>query len=432
MEKAEAIEMLRRGKEGVEEWNRLHAAGNTCDNLSNEDLAGFQLSDVDLSKVDLTHANLSQAILERANLTGATLEKATLQKTNLSSAKLGEANLTTASIAEANLKETDLKGANLSHTNFQDAILHKAILSDSDLTSAQLSTADLTDAQLQRANLTKAHLNQAILANAQLQGANLTEANLQECCATEARFERVVARRARFDRADLSGAVLDKSDIRGAEFNSANLSRASLRDVNANSRTTFAQMESVEKCVIDRHVLDDLGYELGKLTRGDLRSMKIVDDLATLRSYFTGIWLWLHVWSVLLFFFPYVWFLAQQWLSARFHSPVDPAKSMTILEALARFIWHGGKNWRTGGWWPSWNFVNFLVYAWYNAIRITLMLKTKKLETQQEVTGLPVLFSLESDKVARRCLAQMKWLVWAALAAVLFNAIHFLQMRVPR
>ena len=65
---------------------------------------------------------------------------------------------------------------------------------------------------------------------------------------------------------------------------------------------------------------------------------------------------------------------------------------MTLFEALCRYIVRGGENWMST-WHPNWiPFLTFLLVATYNFARMALLWKTKRLETQEVVTNLPVRF----------------------------------------
>ena len=128
--------------------------------------------------------------------------------------------------------------------------------------------------------------------------------------------------------------------------------------------------------------------------------------------------------SMAAFVFPYAWFLAQHWMIARFG---DEPGTVFLGVALLEFIW-------TGGDWPYGGFAPFPValfcYAlMYNVIRGVLLWKTKTLEIQQEVTGLPPVFSL-TGWWWRLHLA-VKFGLYGNLAIVALHTMHFLSRRIP-
>ena len=102
-----------------------------------------------------------------------------------------------------------------------------------------------------------------------------------------------------------------------------------------------------------------------------------------------------------------------------------------MLEALARYIWSGGENWQSTA---SLNFVafsTFVLYLTYNVARGCLLWKTKKLETQQLVSGLPVSFSLDKHWWWKTLFRITRWGFWIAIALATYHLLHFLTMEVP-
>jgi hypothetical protein len=139
----EALELLKGGEEGVNEWNRLRKAGEEIPSFVRANLSEADLSKANLGRADLGRASLSGANLSRANLSGADLSEADLSKANLGRADLGRASLGRASLSGANLS-----GANLSRANLSGANLSRADLSGANLSRVNLSLADLSGAPL--------------------------------------------------------------------------------------------------------------------------------------------------------------------------------------------------------------------------------------------------------------------------------------------
>ena len=130
------------------------------------------------------------------------------------------------------------------------------------------------------------------------------------------------------------------------------------------------------------------------MTEGQLMDLTLTDDVSTLRRDFGGIWGLIHVITLIVFFFPYVWFLVERLIRVNFMSPNED--TVTLLEALLRFILRGGRDWQES-WEPSLSFYAFVFVLLYNVARSVLLWKTKKLETDEEVKGYPVRFSF-SDR----------------------------------
>jgi uncharacterized protein YjbI with pentapeptide repeats len=145
MDRNEALDLLRTGRDGVIKWNQRRREGDAVPDLS---LAP-------LRQVDLLGADLSGTNLAGADLSG----------TALSQAKLRDSNLQRANLREADLRGADIRRANLDHA---------------DLVEADLSVADLSEAHLIGANLAKARLITTDLRGANLSGASLKAATLVE------------------------------------------------------------------------------------------------------------------------------------------------------------------------------------------------------------------------------------------------------------
>lgn len=234
-----------------------------------------------------------------------------------------------------------------------------------------------------------------------------------------------------FRGASLKGCEFDRTNLRGATFDGASLNGVEFIAVEVDSKTKFNDLQNVERVKIDRFTLHCL-QNFGGLSEGNRMRMTIVDDAALLRSQFGGMWGMLHLAAVLIFLFPYTWFVVRQWTMVRAFGDADPDKSMTLLSAIFGFIVTGGGNWK-GPWTIAWmSLLCFVLFTCFNLGRLALLWKTKKLETTEELTGLPVEFSLDDDEhwwgvLYHVCNAGF----WVLLAATAYNTYHFLMMRVP-
>ena len=82
--------------------------------------------------------------------------------------------------------------------------------------------------------------------------------------------------------------------------------------------------------------------------------MNIQDDALTLRSAFSGFYRVIHFLAVVAFAAPYAVFLARQYLQSEAPGSVMVGDDWTtILEALARFVYHGSENWATASGWST-------------------------------------------------------------------------------
>lgn len=198
-------------------------------------------------------------------------------------------------------------------------------------------------------------------------------------------------------------------------------------NVKVDRGTKFSSVKKVSGCQIDRFTLECLGEEYGGLTRGQRMQMKIIDDVVTLRSQYSGFWQWIHVCALLAFAAPYLWFLAQQWSEIRFNPPAS--EGLRLWEAFARYVVNGGVGWREG-WSPSWVLGLFTFSLLYNVLRGALLWKTKTLEMEELARGLPVKFSL----------MESWWGFWLKAAGigfgfnvlvVILHTAHFMWEKIP-
>ena len=271
-------------------------------------------------------------------------------------------------------------------------------------------------------------------------------------------FHKSLASQADFAKASAHGMVFDQAVLPGANFTDAGLIEASFVGADLDYRTTFAGAV-VGYAKIDRYALESM-ENYGGLTVGARMEMDIQDDVATLRSEYSGFLGWLHLLALVGFVFPYAWFVFVQWGRAEF---ISTDTSIAMWEALARFIYNGGQNWQSG-WSYHPSFLLFCAALAYNLLRAILLKKTKDLEMQQVTSGLPARFSLthnlwglgdpeiaevqtgeapERPSVLRRLLGALRAATWqhvflasrygfyVYLAVVLFNLAHFMTMRVP-
>lgn len=230
-----------------------------------------------------------------------------------------------------------------------------------------------------------------------------------------------------FINVELAGANFGGSTIRDCKFKGTALARSNFVSVNWNETVHFETLSDIRGAVFDQYALASLGKDSG-LTVANLMDIQIIDDAAKLRNDFGGIWAIGHAVGLILFVYPYAKFLFLQSLNARFNPP--DGDSISLLSALSRFIVSGGQNWKSGWMVDYASLAVFVIYLTYNVARGTLLWKTKRLETEQEVSGLPVRFSL-SDAPWRQCYMLVNFLFWIALPAVAYNTWHFLMQRVP-
>lgn len=349
------------------------------------------------------------------------------------------------------LTKLDFTGARFTRVSargadFTDAILDGTTADDMDCLGARFVHARFraTGAKTSRhpanwsgASFKDADLQQAIMPGADLTGADLTGVNLLG--------------------ADLTDATLDRATLRGARVEAADLTRASLRGIRPDHRTTFADAR-VDGCVIDKASLEALGDDYGGLQRCHRMVMRIIDPVADLRASFSGFWAWFHAIALLAFVAPYLLFVARITLleRARDHADTDAARAaltelrawaarqldadrlitaldalqrhltpdgeaISVARALGRFIYTGGALDGHVSWLALLTFTLLLAY---NAARGYLLWRTKSLEHQEDISGLPARFT--PDGMTRALLAFARFGAWGNLLLVLGHTIAFL------
>jgi hypothetical protein len=225
-----------------------------------------------------------------------------------------------------------------------------------------------------------------------------------------------------FKGADLTGVSARGAQFHGVTFEGAVLRDAILEGVAVDGGTRFENAE-VDGCRMERQTLERL-EDYGGLTRGRRMTMHIEDPVAEMRSYYSGVWQWIHVTALLVFLFPYVVFIWKKYLVASFG--LVGSESVTLWTALRVFVLTGGTG-AAVAWGP---FGVFCYSTVYNALRVVLLYKTKALELKQDASGLPAPFSLAGTW--GRLLATAHVMFVGNLILVAYHTWHFLQMRVPR
>jgi uncharacterized protein YjbI with pentapeptide repeats len=217
-----------------------------CIDLSEQNLAGIDLSGCYLEGVNLSDCDLSNAKLEKAILAGANLTNAKLVNANFQGANIGAANLTDADFTDVNLAKSQLGGANFTRTklirclmaeiNFLDTEFNRTCFDGANMKQCNFVNpvfrncsfvgADLTQVNFVKGEFVKANFSKAIL-----DGANFVEAK-----ANGTSFSQAQMINSRFvggcdlNNTDFSGALVDKSCLRENQLNHANFSGTQLNE----------------------------------------------------------------------------------------------------------------------------------------------------------------------------------------------------------
>lgn len=302
----------------------------------------------------------------------------------------------------------------------------------------RVEDVNLEGENLERYDFKGMELPNLRMKNCRLEGAVFTKSQIED-----AEFTSCAMRAVHFGHARLSGARFIGSDLFQADFNSAkcvgahfvctidtaNFSNANLTDADFSGSSaavgTNFQSATVTNCRIERHTLESM-HDYGRLTPGQRMDMEIVDGVATLRASYSGFLQWIHAAALTAFVFPYAYFVLSRWTLARFSNEDG---DITLLRALARYVWTGGSDWQTGQAFAPAAFTVFVLSLIYNLLRFVMLWKTKTLELRQTASGLPVRFRLAG---AWNVFYQAaKWGLWGNLLLVGYHTYYFLGQRIP-
>ena len=425
MAKKSHISVFEAGAAAVNSWKRMHP-----DEVF--DLSGLDLSDRSLGALDLSDANLTNT-----NLIGCDLRGVTLDRANLQNADLTASDLRSASLRKVNLSGSKVELCNCDHANFTEASMSScsmkgASLRFSDFTDADLSRSCLDSVQAQGIVIRRAKIPFCSFEKSQMSGGNFTGVLAQASIFTGAdlrssKLEGAEFSSSSFSHTRLEGASLSCSDLRGCRFESALMSDAILDGAVLDSGTRFDN-SILDGATIHRNAIACLEEnDTGGLTVGMLTRMNIIDDLLVLKMVYSGFWFWVHMVAFVMFLAPYIFFS----LRLALLSEIEPSNSgsLRVWEAILRYIWSGGNEWRDGWHAEPVMITCFLISLLYNVLRFLLVWKTKELELKEKASGLLVDFRLEGWwKVAH---TGGRFGFFLNVVVVAIHTFHFLNRTVP-
>jgi len=164
MDRDEAQQLLERGPDGVQEWNRRRAAGEAIPSLREVDLYRGDLAGVNFQGARLLGGCLAEANLTDADCSGAILYEACLQSVKARGARFVGADLRHADFGVFCIglgyewTTTDLTSA-----DFSDARMRHAKLTECTVDGARFCRADMREAVLWDTDFSRADLAEAML-----------------------------------------------------------------------------------------------------------------------------------------------------------------------------------------------------------------------------------------------------------------------------
>ncbi|KAA3609405.1 MAG: pentapeptide repeat-containing protein [Planctomycetota bacterium] len=381
MTQEEAMRLLSLGGDGIEVFNLWRAArqreGMDCDvPLRGVSLKGMDLTNASLFSLDLSGEDHSGATFNSANLSGASLEDTTLHGCNFEKSKL-------------------------ENTKFNGASIRRAIFWSSEMDGAKLHNCEIQNCEFNRA-----------AGRIFFEGAKeITESTFYGAGLTHSTFTSV-----KLSGSDFSNCNLSDCDFRDSD----------LRKTYSNSQTNVQRCK-FEGCRVERFNAERLGIHIR-----DRIGMKIEDDLAKLRQSYSGFWAILHLFALVGFALPYIWFIVKNWTFAEFGLFEKDGEPILLAIAFFRFILFGEDGWETCTFsFQSLEFLcGFIVMVIFNYLRFRLLKKTKTLELQEIATGVPANFRFD-DGPWGDWFRISQWMEKLYFGIVLYHIFLFLAKEIP-
>lgn len=217
-----------------------------------------------------------------------------------------------------------------------------------------------------------------------------------------------------FENACLEGANIQKAILNNANFTSSDLRGIKISEFTVIGSETWPDLSN---CKVSRDALVVL-KEKG-LSNAQLVTMQIEDNLADLQREFGGIWGAIHLFSVLVFLAPYVYFLFYIHVNHFFWNAVN-GKPVSTLEPVYKLLWCEIKEKGNE------NILIVISLVLLNIFRALLLFRTKKLEHEIKITGVPSSFSFSSDKLTGGAFKIMRILTWVSYILILFHVFIFM------
>ncbi|MEM7575893.1 MAG: hypothetical protein AAF328_00335 [Planctomycetota bacterium] len=192
-------------------------------------------------------------------------------------------------------------------------------------------------------------------------------------------------------------------DLRGFEFSNLNLSKCLFNRCEFDSQTSFRDVTGIRECEMDRTSFASLGETMGGLSTSQRSTMRLTNHVADLHAQFSGAWKWGHIVGLVIFIYPYAWFLVHQHqisFVARSATASNHASHAEITTSIwvtfFRYIVTGGGDWtRRPADIDMLACTTLFLVLMYNIARSALLYKSMRLETYESLYQLPASFSLK-------------------------------------
>jgi len=246
----------------------------------------------------------------------------------------------------------------------------------------------------------------------------------------------------RISKCELIECTLDGSDIqfaidetrsRQCSVNLTRVNNSKFTNV-AFDRAEFASTTRFENCSfsdcqMSKWTFHTLGKDYGGLTVSNRMGIRLIDPIEVLRRNFSGLNYWIQWFFVVLFFAPYGVFLAVQW----WKHLLNPGEGESILLVqLAKYVVSAGAS--NSSWIPNyWSLLLVFFFLLLNCARVVLLWKTKQIEMDEYIQGVPTAFDLEAPESLKwkRLYSGVYYSSYVSPLIVIVNTILFLSTKTP-
>lgn len=223
--------------------------------------------------------------------------------------------------------------------------------------------------------------------------ATLRKAHFVDCEFEDCTFDGALLVGTRFENCNFLRSSFRFTDADSAQFHGCQLAGVNLLPMKVSEDTVFntCELRGTKMSRMQLHMMQSYG----QISAARRSTMEIVDDFLHLRSLFSGYWNRIHLTALLVFIFPYVFFVIRQWSRLKIWSvlPSGDGEELPMIVALWYYIVSGGTTYSKLDvhWLPT---TLFCVALLFNILRAALMLKTKLLEQREAIYEMPVDFEL--------------------------------------
>lgn len=382
-------------------------------------------------------ASFEDMVFEHCSFEACTLDEIRLKRVDLRKCKFSDCTAAAVSVVDGSLKELSFDGCVLAGVKISGAAIEAIGVQKSAVPGLEVLSTNAESVQVSSCGLNAISVKQS-----QIFSASVTESTLIDARVDQSKFEGLALNGAdcsgslfrasnlgdsRFVGCKLLKAAFPDSELQRTSFANCDLTESSFRDSSTGTQTDFGGC-NIEGAVFDRWALLGLDHGArGGISRRQLAGLRIEDDVLVLRGMFGGFWFWVHLAATLGFTAPYLLFVLSLYAYSGTSGPIGERESLTIGEALARYVWNGGQDWRQGWNLDGLSFSLFVVCLHFNLTRAALSWKTKADQTREEVSAIPSAFVLGG--VWKVLVAQHKFGSPFYFGAVLINTALLMMRR---